>query len=104
MARLKTHAARRSPGVYCLGELGAAFQETIGKSMIDQDDELSIVTRGQVRDYLIDTYALLTSIIDTLLRRRGTIVEVGSDYTFICEVTRQEFETIRHRGVLFYRV
>jgi hypothetical protein len=55
--------------VYRRGELGATLQATIGKSMYDQDDGEGIVTRSQVRDFLIDTYALLSSIIGTLPRR-----------------------------------
>ncbi len=38
-------------------------KQTIGRSMYDQDDGEGIVTRSQVRDFLIDTYALLSSII-----------------------------------------
>ncbi len=54
--------------------------------MYDQDDGEGIVTRSQVRDFLIDTYSLLSSIIGTLPRRGDTIVEIDGDYTFIFEV------------------
>jgi len=63
------------------GELGATLQATIGKSMYDQDDGEGIVTH-----FLIDTYALLSSIIGTLPRRGDTIVEIDGDHTFIFEV------------------
>ncbi len=53
------------------------------KSMYDQDDGEGIVTRSQVRDFLIDTYSLLSSIIGTLPRRGDTIVEIDGDHTFI---------------------
>ncbi len=48
--------------------------------MYDQDDGEGIVTRSQVRDFLIDTYALLSSIIGTLPRRGDTIVEIDGDH------------------------
>ena len=54
--------------------------------MYDQDDGEGIVTRSQVRDFLIDTYALLSSIIGTLPRRGDTIVEIDGNQTFIFEV------------------
>ncbi len=47
------------------------------------DDGEGIVTRSQVRDFLIDTYSLLSSIIGTLPRRGDTIVEIDGDHTFI---------------------
>ncbi len=83
-SKLTQHASRQV--VYRRGELGATLQATIGKSMYDQDDGEGIVTRSQVRDFLIDTYALLSSIIGTLPRRGDTIVEIDGDHTFIFEV------------------
>jgi hypothetical protein len=83
-SKLTQHASRQV--VYRRGELGATLQATIGKSMYDQDDGEGIVTRSQVRDFLIDTYALLSSIIGTLPRRGDTIVEIDGEHTFIFEV------------------
>jgi hypothetical protein len=83
-SKLTQHASREV--VYRRGELGATLQATIGKSMYDQDDGEGIVTRSQVRDFLIDTYSLLSSIIGTLPRRGDTIVEIDGDQTFIFEV------------------
>jgi hypothetical protein len=54
--------------------------------MYDQDDGEGIVTRSQIRDFLIDTYALLDSIIGSLPRRGDTIVEIDGNHTFIFEV------------------
>ncbi len=56
------------------------------KSMYDQHDGEGIVTRSQVRDFLIDTRSLLESIIGSLPRRGDTIVEIDGDHTFIFEV------------------
>jgi hypothetical protein len=83
-SKLTQHASRQV--VYRRGELGATLQATIGRSMYDQDDGEGIVTRSQVRDFLIDTYALLSSIIGTLPRRGDTIVEIDGEHTFIFEV------------------
>ena len=83
-SKLTQHASRQV--VYRRGELGATLQATIGKSMYDQDDGEGIVTRSQVRDFLIDTQSLLQSNIGTLPRRGDTIVEIDGDHTFIFEV------------------
>ena len=83
-SKLTQHASRQV--VYRRGELGVTLQATIGRSMYDQDDGEGIVTRSQVRDFLIDTYALLSSIIGTLPRRGDTIVEIDGEHTFIFEV------------------
>ena len=82
--KLTNHASREV--VYRRGQLGATLQATIGRSMYDQDDDEGIITRSQVRDFLIDTRSLLASIIGTLPRRGDTIVEIDGDQTFIFEV------------------
>ncbi len=70
--------------LYIAVESSEPLQATIGKSMYDQDDGEGIVTRSQVRDFLIDTYALLSSIIGTLPRRGDTIVEIdGNQLSFL---------------------
>jgi len=83
-SKLTQHASRQV--VYRRGVLGVTLQATIGKSMYDQDDGEGIVTRSQVRDFLIDTYALLSSLIGSLPRRGDTIVEIDGNSTFIFEV------------------
>jgi hypothetical protein len=83
-SQLTEHASREV--VYRRGELGVLLRATIGKSMYDQDDGEGIVTRSQVRDFLIDTRDLITSIIGSLPQRGDTIVEIDSDHTFIFEV------------------
>jgi hypothetical protein len=54
--------------------------------MYDQDDGEGIVTRSQVRDFLIDTFSLLDSLIGSLPRRGDTIIEIDGDTTFVFEV------------------
>jgi len=83
-SKLTTHASREV--VYRRGELGVTLQATIGRSMYDQDDGEGVITRSQVRDFLIDTYSLLSSIIGSLPRRGDTIVEFDDGTTFIFEV------------------
>ncbi len=77
-SKLTQHASRQV--VYRRERARSNLQATIGKSMYDQDDGEGIVTRSQVRDFLIDTYALLSSIIGTLPRRGDTIVEIDGDH------------------------
>ena len=83
-SKLTEHASREV--VYRRDELGAVLKATIGKSEYDQDDGEGIVTRSQVRDFLIDTQSLLLSVIGSLPRRGDTIVEIDGDTTFIFEV------------------
>ncbi len=83
-SKLTQHASRQV--VYRRGELGAALQATIGKSMYDQDDGEGIVTRSQVRDFPHRYSLVLESIIGSLPRRGDTIVEIDGDHTFIFEV------------------
>ena len=83
-SKLTEHASHKV--VYRRNELGAVLKATIGKSMYDQDDGEGIVTRSQVRDFLIDTQSLLLSVIGSLPRRGDTIVEIDGDTTFIFEV------------------
>ena len=82
--KLTTHASRTV--VYRRAELGVELIATIGKSDYQQDDGEGIVTRSQVRDFLIDTRSLLLSIIGSLPRRGDHIVELDGDKTFIFEV------------------
>jgi len=82
--QLTTHASRSV--VYRRGELGAELVATVGKSHYQQDDGNGVITRSQVRDFLIDTQSLLLSIIGTLPRRGDKIVEIDGDQTFVFEV------------------
>jgi hypothetical protein len=83
-SKLTEHASHEV--VYRRDELGTVLKATIGKSMYDQDDGEGVVTRSQVRDFLIDTQSLLLSVIGSLPRRGDTIVEIDGDTTFIFEV------------------
>jgi hypothetical protein len=82
--QLTQHASRAV--VYRRGELGAELQATIGRSHYQQDDGHGVVTRSQVRDFLIDTHDLLLSIIGSLPRRGDRVIEIDGDTTFIFEV------------------
>ena len=82
--KLTKHASRTV--VYRRGELGVELVATIGRSMYDQDDGEGIITRSQVRDFLIDTNLLLLSIIGSLPRRGDQVIEIDGDKTFIFEV------------------
>ena len=82
--QLTTHASRTV--VYRRGELGAELVATVGRSQYQQDDGNGLITRSQVRDFLIDTHSLLVSIIGSLPKRGDKIVEIDGDQTFVFEV------------------
>jgi len=82
--QLNTHASRSV--VYRRGELGVELTAVIGRSPYQQDDGEGVITRAQVRDFLIDTHALLLSIIGSLPKAGDRIVEIDDDQTFIFEV------------------
>ena len=82
--QLNTHASRVV--VYRRGELGVELTAVIGRSPYQQDDGEGVITRAQVRDFLIDTHALLLSIIGSLPKAGDRIVEIDDDQTFIFEV------------------
>lgn len=82
--QLSSHASRLV--VYRRGELGAELLAVIGRSNYQQDDGNGVITRSQVRDYLIDTQSLLLSIIGSLPRRGDKIIEIDGDQTFVFEV------------------
>ena len=58
----------------------------IGRSTYQQDNGEGLVTRSQVRDYLIDTQSLLFSIIGGLPKRGDRIIEIDGEQTFVFEV------------------
>ncbi|AMV35245.1 hypothetical protein VN12_24180 [Pirellula sp. SH-Sr6A] len=72
--------------IYRRNELSVLIRATIGKSMYDQDDGEGIVTRSQVRDFLINTRDLTTSIIGSLPKAGDTIVEIDDESEFTYEV------------------
>ena len=82
--QLSAHAARQV--VYRRGELGVELTAVIGKSSYQQDDGHGVLTRAHVRDYLIDTNALLLSIIGSLPRPGDRIVEIDAQQSYIFEV------------------
>ena len=82
--QLNNHASRVV--VYRRGELGVELTAVIGRSPYQQDDGEGVITRAQVRDFLIDTHSLLLSIIGSLPKAGDRIVEIDDDQTFIFEV------------------
>jgi hypothetical protein len=82
--KLTQHASRQV--IYRRGQLGVELAATIGRSDYEQDDGEGIVTRSQVRDYLINTQDLLDSIIGSLPRRGDQIVELENNQSFTFEV------------------
>jgi hypothetical protein len=82
--QLKDHASKKI--IYRREATEAELSATIGKSEYDQDDGEGIVTRSQVRDFLINTSDLLESAIGSLPRRGDSIVEVVGTKVFEFEV------------------
>ena len=82
--KLTKHASRSI--VYQRDDVTAELTATIGVSRYEQDDGEGIVTRAQVRDYLIDTQSLIQSPIGTLPRRGDRIIEQDGNTTYIFEV------------------
>lgn len=82
--QLNAHASRAV--VYRRGELGAELSAVIGRSSYQQDSGDGLVTRSQVRDFLIDTQSLLLSIIASLPQAGDRIVEIDGEQTFVFEV------------------
>jgi hypothetical protein len=82
--QLNNHASRSV--VYRRGELGVELTAVIGRSSYQQDDGHGLLTRSQVRDFLIDTDALLLSIIGSLPRPGDRIVEIDRQQTYVFEV------------------
>jgi len=82
--QLSVHASR--PVVYRRGELGVELSAVIGRSTYQQDNGEGLVTRSQVRDYLIDTQSLMLSIIGGLPKRGDRIIEIDGEQTFVFEV------------------
>ena len=71
--KLKAHASRLV--VYHRDGIETELPATIGRSIYEQDDGEGIVTRSQVRDFLIDTADLLLSPIGSLPKRGDWILE-----------------------------
>lgn len=83
-AKLTQFASR--PVVYQRDEVSVELPATIGKSEYEQDDGEGIITRAQVRDFLINTKDLLQSSIGTWPRRGDRILEIDGDTTFVYEL------------------
>lgn len=82
--KLKTYASRLV--IYQRDDAVAELPATIGRSFYEQDDGEGIVTRSQVRDFLIDTADLLLSPIGSLPKRGDWILETEDGNTFTYEV------------------
>ena len=82
--QLKTHASRLV--TYQRDTVEAELPATVGRSTYEQDDGEGIITRSQVRDFLIDTADLMLSAIGTLPRRGDRILATDGDTTFVFEV------------------
>ena len=83
-AKLTQFASR--PVIYQRDELSVELPATIGKSEYEQDDGEGVITRAQVRDFLINTKDLLGSPIGTWPRRGDRILESDGETTFIYEL------------------
>jgi len=82
--KLTQHASRLV--TYQRDELSVELSATIGKSEYEQDDGEGIITRAQVRDFLINTKDLLSSVIGTWPRRGDRIIETDGEITFVYEL------------------
>jgi hypothetical protein len=83
-AKLTKHASQRV--IYQRDDLSVELPATIGKSEYEQDDGEGVITRAQVRDFLINTKDLLGSVIRTWPRRGDRILETDGDNTFVYEL------------------
>lgn len=82
--KLTKHVSRAV--VYQRDEVSVELSATIGKSEYEQDDGEGIITRAQVRDFLINTKDLLQSAIGTWPRRGDRILETDGGTTFVYEL------------------
>ncbi|KAA1258152.1 hypothetical protein LF1_06670 [Rubripirellula obstinata] len=83
-AKLTRFASRMV--TYQRDEVSVDLPATIGKSEYEQDDGEGVITRAQVRDFLINTKDLLASPIGTWPRRGDRILETDGDTTFVYEL------------------
>ncbi len=82
--KLKTYASQSV--TYQRDSAEAELQATMGRSTYQQDDGEGIVTRSQVRDFLIDTSDLVSSSIGSLPRRGDRIHQSEGETTIVYEV------------------
>jgi len=82
--KLNKHAARIV--AYQRGNQQADVIATIGKSSYQQDSGDGMLTRAQVRDYLIDTVQLVIDDQLVLPRSGDRILESDGSKTFVYEV------------------
>ena len=83
-AKLTRFASRMV--TYQRDEVSVDLPATIGKSEYEQDNGEGVITRAQVRDFLINTKDLLASPIGTWPRRGDRILETDGDTTFVYEL------------------
>ncbi|MEO1617114.1 MAG: hypothetical protein AAFV88_14780, partial [Planctomycetota bacterium] len=81
-AKLTRFASRQV--IYQRDELSVELPATIGKSEYEQDDGEGVITRAQVRDFLINTKDLLGSVIGTW-PKRGDRILVTDRHQFVDE-------------------
>ncbi len=82
--KLKTHASQSV--TYKRDSAETELQATIGRSTYQQDDGEGIITRSQVRDFLIDASDLVSSSIGSLPRRGDRIHQSDGENTIVYEV------------------
>lgn len=82
--QLSQYASR--PIVYQRDDVSAELHAMVGKSEYEQDDGEGVITRAQVRDFLVNTKDLLHSTIGTWPRRGDRILETDGDTTFVYEL------------------
>lgn len=82
--QLTAHASRAV--IYRRDALSAELRATIGRSLYEQDNGEGVITRSQVRDYLIDTSELMNSVIGSLPRRGDQIIELENNCQYTFEV------------------
>ena len=83
-AKLTSHAAHEV--VYRRDSLQATVLATIGKTDAEQESADGLVTRTEVRDYLINTASLVLGGVQTLPQRGDEILETDEGQVFVYEV------------------
>lgn len=82
--KLTDHASREV--TYRRGDAAATVQATLGKTVAEQDSGEGLITRMEIRDYLIDTDSLVLDGQHQLPERGDRIEEVDGGQRFVFEV------------------
>lgn len=82
--KLVQHAA--TPVTYRRGVVTAPLTATVGQTRYESHDQDGVITRSLVRDFLIDTAALVGSAIASLPKRGDQIEETVAGTTYVYEV------------------